>query len=115
MPIQSFSIGSQNNEEPQVEQNPRRTFSDERNQPRRSAPWMVTAARGTSVDTKTCPDHLRHCEQWQASGPGNAPLISKLTAPQRQDPLCMAFLISELAPLLRTALRGTARRRPERA
>jgi len=29
MPIQSLWNGSQNSDEPQVEQNPRRTFSDE--------------------------------------------------------------------------------------
>jgi len=52
MPIQSRSIGSQKSEAPQVPQKPRRTFSDERYQVTLSAPWMVTAERGTSVDTK---------------------------------------------------------------
>lgn len=44
--------GSQNSEEPQVEQNPRRTFSEERYQVRYSPPSIVNAERGTSVDAQ---------------------------------------------------------------
>src|SRR5581483_1984532 len=89
-PIQSLWIGSQKSEEPQVAQKPRRTFSDDWNQVTWSAPWMETAARGTSVETKTWPECLRHFVQWHASGGGSGTATSKLTAPQRQDPLCMA-------------------------
>jgi hypothetical protein len=46
-----------------VEQNPRRTFSDERYQVIASPPWTVTAARGTPVDAKKCPDCLRQIVQ----------------------------------------------------
>ena len=72
-PIQScfaWSIGSKKSEEPHVEQKPRRTFSEERNQVTLSAPWIVKAERGTSVLARKCPDHFSavHCEQWQASG-----------------------------------------------
>jgi hypothetical protein len=35
-----------------MEQKPLRAFSDDWNQVTFSAPWIVTAARGTSVDTK---------------------------------------------------------------
>ena len=89
IPIQSFWIGSQNREEPHLEQNPRRTFSEERNQVTLSPPRTVKAARGTSVDAKTWPECLRHCEQWQASGGGKSPSTSNVTPPQRHDPLCM--------------------------
>ena len=41
---------------------------------------------GTSVEAKTWPDDLRHCEQWHASGPGSSPATSKRTAPHRHDP-----------------------------
>jgi len=50
--IVSFLIGSQKREEPHVEQKPRCTFSEERNQVRLSAPWIVKAARETSVDAQ---------------------------------------------------------------
>src|SRR5262249_35187005 len=45
-PIQSFSTGSQNSDEPHVAQKPRRTFSDERYHVTFSPPCTVTAARG---------------------------------------------------------------------
>src|SRR4051812_7380869 len=93
MAIVSLAIGSQKSEEPHVEQKPRCTFSEERNQVSLSPPWIVRAPRGTSVDAQTCPECLRHCEQWQASGGGRAPVTSKLTAPQRQDPLCMTYFL----------------------
>ena len=50
--IQSFSIGSQNSEAPQVEQNPRCTFSEERNQATLNSPSILTALRGTSVEAQ---------------------------------------------------------------
>ena len=50
--IQSFSIGSQNSEAPQVEQNPRCIFSEERNQATLNSPSILTALRGTSVDAQ---------------------------------------------------------------
>src|SRR5271156_5838616 len=100
MPIQSLWIGSQNREEPQAEQKPRRTFSLERNHVTLSPPWTVTAERGTSVDAKKWPECLRHCEQWQASGGGRSPATSKATDPQRHDPLCMprSFLLTVTYP-----------------
>src|SRR5262245_24469854 len=33
--------------------------------------------------------------QWHASGPGSSPATSKRTAPQRQDPRCMAISLPE--------------------
>jgi len=48
----SRSSGSQKRDEPHAEQNPRRAFSDERNQLSFSSLWTVKAARGTSVDAK---------------------------------------------------------------
>ncbi len=51
-PIQSRWSGSQKSDDPHTEQNPRRTFSDEWNHVTRSAPSTVSAAFGTSVDTK---------------------------------------------------------------
>src|SRR6185437_479923 len=87
-PIQSLSSGSQKREDPHTEQKPRRTFADERYQERCSPPSIVILARGTSVETKTCPECLRHAVQWQASGGGSAPCTSKRTALQRQDPRC---------------------------
>jgi hypothetical protein len=53
-------MGSQNSAEPQVEQNPRRTFSDDWYQVTLSAPWMVTAERGMSVEAQKWPEVLRH-------------------------------------------------------
>jgi hypothetical protein len=38
--------------EPHLEQKPRRTLSDEKYQVTLSPPWIVTAERGKSVDTK---------------------------------------------------------------
>src|SRR3990167_1254453 len=90
--------GSQNRAEPQVAQKPRRTFSDDWNQRTWSSPWIVTSALATSVEAQKCPEVLRHWLQWQASGAGSAPATSKLTAPQRQDPLCMAILLLDPAP-----------------
>ena len=52
MPMKSRKTGSQNSDEPQTEQKPRRTFSDERYQEILSSPRMVTAVRGMSVETK---------------------------------------------------------------
>src|SRR5579859_3276803 len=90
IPTQSFSIGSQKRSDPHVEQNPRRTFSEERNHVTWSVPTIVNAARGTSVDTKVWLDCFRHWLQWQASGAGSGPATSSFTAPQRHDPLCMS-------------------------
>ena len=70
----SRPIGSQNRKDPQVEQKPRRTFSDERYQVTASPPWTVTAARGRSVEAQKWPDCRRHCEQWQASGGRSSPV-----------------------------------------
>ena len=50
--IQSLSIGSQNSEAPQVEQNPRCTLSEERNQATLNSPSILSAVRGTSVDAQ---------------------------------------------------------------
>jgi hypothetical protein len=52
MPVQSRPMGSQNSDEPQVAQKPRRTRSSSWYHLRCSSPRIVTAARGTSVDTK---------------------------------------------------------------
>ncbi len=48
----AFSIGSQKSEEPQILQNPRCTFSEERNQVRFSAPTILKDERATSVETQ---------------------------------------------------------------
>src|SRR4051794_40606823 len=109
MPIQSRATGSQNNDDPQIEQNPRRAFSDDWNQLTLSSPRMVTADFGTSVDAKKCPECFRQLLQWQASGGGKSPATSKVTAPHKQDPLCMSprpqFLGS--APLPFSAMPAT--------
>jgi hypothetical protein len=52
MPILSWRTGSQNSDDPQVAQNPRRTFSDDAYHLTFSLPWTVSADRGTSVDAK---------------------------------------------------------------
>jgi hypothetical protein len=52
MPIQSRAGGSKNKEDPQVEQNPRRTFADEWYQLKFFRPLIATADLGTSVDAK---------------------------------------------------------------
>lgn len=52
MPIQSRCSGSQNSEAPQRLQKPRRTFSEEWYQVTWSPPCTVTAAFGTSLETK---------------------------------------------------------------
>jgi hypothetical protein len=51
-PMVSFMIASQKSEDPHLEQKPRRTFSEERNHVRCSAPRIVRLARGTSVDAQ---------------------------------------------------------------
>src|SRR5688572_9922749 len=85
--IRSLATGSQKRKDPQTAQNPRRTFSDERNQVSCSAPWTVSAVRGMSVEAQKWPDCLRHCEQWQASGGVRLSATSKRTAPHKQDPV----------------------------
>src|SRR5688572_26728566 len=87
--IESCSIGSQNSEAPQVEQNPRWTLSEERNQATLNSPSILSALRGTSVDTQKWPEVFRHWVQWQASGGFSSPSTSNFTAPQRQDPVSM--------------------------
>ena len=51
-PILSLPIGSHSSAEPQIEQKPRRTRSDDWNQVSLSSPSMVKEARGTSVDAQ---------------------------------------------------------------
>lgn len=57
--IHSVPSGSKKSDEPQVEQNPRRTFSV-LNHVTLSVPRIVTAERGTSVDASKWPECFRH-------------------------------------------------------
>ncbi len=52
IPIQSRAIGSQNRDDPQIEQKPRRAFAEDWYQVTLSSPWIVTLARDTSVEAK---------------------------------------------------------------
>ena len=58
---------------------------------------------GNMSMSQKCPDCLRHCRQWHASGGCRSPAISKLTAPQRQDPLCMRAFLPLIARSIVTA------------
>ena len=69
-PMKSRKIVSQNNDDPQTPQKPRRTFAEDWYQ--LTAPVTVNAALATSVEANTWPDDLRQATQWQASGPFNA-------------------------------------------
>src|SRR5258708_40102045 len=86
MAIQSIAGGSQNNEEPQVEQNPRRTFADDWYQDTLSSPVTTSAVLGTFVEAKKCPDCFRQWTQWHAAGPRRSPATVKVTRPQTHDP-----------------------------
>jgi hypothetical protein len=81
----SRSIGSKNSEQPQVLQNPRRTFGDDWYQVTCSSPVILQAARGTSVPQPMCPENLRHWMQWQASGGFSSPVTSIRTAPHMHE------------------------------
>src|SRR5688500_5062131 len=92
-PIQSCfarSIGSKNNEQPQVLQKPRRTFADDWYQVTFSSPVIVQLRRGTSVPQPMCPETLRHWVQWHASGGFRSPVTSIRTAPHMHEALRMA-------------------------
>jgi hypothetical protein len=52
MAIQSLAGGSQNKDDPHLEQKPRRTLADDRYQDKFSSPAMASADRGTFVDAK---------------------------------------------------------------
>jgi hypothetical protein len=52
MPILARPSASQNSADPQLEQKPRRTFSDERNQLTCSEPVIDRSSRGMSVDAQ---------------------------------------------------------------
>jgi hypothetical protein len=52
MAIQSLAGGSQNKDDPHLEQKPRRTFADDWYQDKFSWPVMTSAARGTFVEAK---------------------------------------------------------------
>jgi len=91
-------VGFQNNVEPQTEQKPRRTFSDDWYHLTHSAPRTWRAVRLTLIPVQKLPVCFLHCVQWQASGEcSSGAWISSCTAPQRQL-ACITFgLLGSLA------------------